>query len=113
VTASNERGTAPHAGPPRVAAQLLVRGIVQMVGYRAWTVRTAQALGLHGFVRNLHDARVEIFAEGDPAKIDALALQCRTGPRSARVDEVVRTDRAPRGANEFVWLADAAAPDDH
>lgn len=93
------------------AAQILVRGRVQMVGYRAWTRRTAKALGLCGFVRNLHDGRVEIFAEGDAQALEALVTACRAGPDGARVDEVVRTDRPPRGARAFVWAGDASGPD--
>src|SRR5688572_11224637 len=93
------------------AAQILVTGIVQMVGYRMWTTRTARALGVRGFVRNLHDGRVEIFAEGHAKAIDALVTQCWQGPSGARVDDVTRAARAPRGATDFVQVADAAAPD--
>lgn len=94
-----------------VAAQLLVSGMVQMVGYRAWTVRTARALGLTGFVRNLDDGRVEVFVEGDPHAIDELATKCWQGPPGARVDDVARAARAPRGATTFVQTGDAGAPD--
>lgn len=99
--------THPHED---AAAQLLVSGVVQMVGYRAWTVRAARALGLRGFVRNLDDGRVEIFAEGDPRALDALARECWQGPPGARVDEVRRAPRPPRGATAFVQAPDAAAP---
>ena len=94
-----------------IAAQLLVSGEVQMVGYRAWTERTARELGVAGWVRNLDDSRVEIFAEGDAAAIDALASRCMQGPRYARVDDVVRNARAPRGAKGFHILEDAAKPE--
>lgn len=93
------------------AAQILVSGVVQMVGYRMWTTRTARALSLHGFVRNLDDGRVEIFAEGDAKAIDALATQCWQGPSGARVDDVKKIAKAPRGATQFVQVADAAAPE--
>jgi acylphosphatase len=93
------------------AEQILVSGVVQMVGYRAWTTRAARALGLTGFVRNLDDGRVEIFAEGDPRAIDALATQCWQGPTNARVDDVTRVAKAPRGATSFHQVDDAASPD--
>lgn len=95
----------------KTAAQILVTGIVQMVGYRMWTTRTARALGLTGFVRNLDDGRVEIHAEGDAKAIDALVTQCWQGPSGARVDDVARTARATRGATQFVQVADASAPE--
>ncbi len=93
------------------AMQLLVRGDVQRVGYRAWCRRTARELGLSGFVRNLDDGRVEVFAEGDPGALDALAGACRTGPPHARVDDVARAPREPRGLSGFLHADDAAAPD--
>ena len=93
------------------AAQILVTGIVQMVGYRMWTTRTARGLGLCGFVRNLHDGRVEIHAEGEASSIDQLVTQCWRGPTDARVDDVTRVAKAPRGATAFVEVADAAAPE--
>ena len=92
------------------AEQLLISGDVQMVGYRAWTLRTARALGVTGFVRNLADGRVEIFAEGDAQAIDALAARCRQGPSHARVDNVARAVRPTRGATTFVLREDAPRP---
>lgn len=93
------------------AEQILVTGVVQMVGYRAWTTRTARALGLCGFVRNLDDGRVEIFAEGEARAIDALATRCWQGPPAARVEEVTRVLRPVRGATSFAQLPDAPAPE--
>lgn len=92
------------------AEQLLVSGVVQMVGYRAWTLRTARALGVAGFVRNLDDGRVEVFVEGEPGAIDALADACRRGPTHARVHAVARAARPARGLNTFVLLDDAPGP---
>ncbi len=93
------------------AAQILVTGIVQMVGYRMWTTRTARGLGLYGFVRNLDDGRVEIHAEGDTKAIDGLVAQCWHGPTGARVDDVVKVAKSARGATAFVQVGDASAPE--
>jgi acylphosphatase len=68
--------------------KILVSGRVQGVGYRDWVVRTAQRTGLTGWVRNLKDGRVEIFAAGDEAAIAGLAQACREGPPLARVEHV-------------------------
>ena len=65
-----------------------VSGRVQGVAFRDWTVRTAQKLGLIGWVRNLSDGRVEILASGEEAAIGELVDACREGPAQARVEHV-------------------------
>lgn len=76
------------------ARHYFIRGRVQGVGYRYFTLRTARALGVSGWVRNLPDRRVEVFAQGDPLKLDNLEQSLRDGPAYSRVDdiEVSRTD---------------------
>lgn len=71
-----------------VTQRIFVSGRVQGVSYRDWTVRTAQRLGLVGWVRNLTDGRVEILAEGEEDAIGKLVDACREGPPLARVDNV-------------------------
>jgi acylphosphatase len=93
------------------AVRLLVRGVVQGVGYRYWTERQARELGLRGWVRNLDDGRVEIFAEGEPAALDELERRCHRGPRSASVDQVAREARPVRGLLSFAADEDADAPE--
>ena len=75
---------------PRHAESLRIEGRVQGVGYRWWTLGTATALGLEGWVRNRRDGSVEILAIGDPRAIDALAEACRQGPSHALVRAVER-----------------------
>lgn len=48
----------------KISAHIRVEGMVQGVGYRAFTVDTAKAMGLNGWVRNLHDGSVEALFEG-------------------------------------------------
>jgi acylphosphatase len=74
------------------AARFLVSGRVQGVAFRAYTRAQAQALGLHGFARNLADGRVEVLAVGDAAAIERLAEWLHTGSPMARVDAVVRSE---------------------
>lgn len=50
-------------------ARIVVSGVVQGVGYRALVKQVARQLGLKGLVRNLEDAKVEIFCEGPSDKI--------------------------------------------
>ena len=88
------------------AAQLIVSGIVQGVGYRYWTERVARELGVNGWVRNLEDGRVEIFAEGERHAIDSLIERCKVGPRSAQVNNVEARPAKATGASEFTIRPD-------
>ncbi len=64
-------------------------GHVQGVGFRWWTRRQAEQLGLTGWVRNGDDERsVEVVAEGQPHDLDELERRLRSGPPGARVEEV-------------------------
>jgi len=71
-----------------VTRHLAVRGRVQGVFYRGWTVDQATELGLAGWVRNRRDGSVEILAEGPEEAVAALIERCRHGPPAARVDHV-------------------------
>lgn len=70
------------------AKRLRVRGRVQGVFYRGWTVERARALGLDGWVRNRRDGSVEILVSGPSDAVDALIEQCREGPPVALVSEI-------------------------
>ena len=74
------------------ARRLLVRGRVQGVLYRNWTVATARDLGLRGWVRNLGTGEVEILAIGEESAIEALIERCRQGPPAAKVTEIVASE---------------------
>ena len=66
------------------AAEILVEGRVQGVGYRAFVERHAASLGLVGYVMNLDDGRVRVYVEGDRTVIETLLGTLATGPRLAR-----------------------------
>lgn len=74
------------AGHERLHA--LVRGRVQGVSFRFYTVEEARRLGLQGWVRNLRDGDVEVLAEGPRTGLEALLAFLHRGPRAARVAEV-------------------------
>lgn len=67
---------------------MVIRGRVQGVGFRAWTVRRAQELGLRGWVRNRRDGSVEALLDGPEDRVAALLALCRQGPPAARVDSL-------------------------
>ncbi|MDB5099405.1 MAG: acyP [Cyanobacteria bacterium RYN_339] len=64
---------------------LYVSGRVQGVFYRASTEAVATPLHLTGWVRNLHDGRVEVVAEGPQEALDRLVQWCHRGPDAAQV----------------------------
>ncbi len=83
------------------ARRLLVRGRVQGVFYRNWTVAAARALGVAGWVRNLRSGEVEILAIGEEAAIAAFIQRCREGPPAARVTEIVTEEAEPEPLGGF------------
>ena len=68
--------------------QVIVRGRVQGVYFRASTQREARRLGLVGWVKNRSDGSVEIVAEGEEVAIRELYGWAQKGPSAARVDRV-------------------------
>lgn len=68
--------------------RVVVRGRVQGVGFRAWTVAQARTLGLAGWARNRLDGSVEMVLSGPAAAVEAMTAACRRGPLVARVDAV-------------------------
>ena len=73
-----------------------VFGRVQGVGFRWWTQRTGEALGLAGHVHNLGGGGVEVHARGRKENLDALERVLHEGPPMARVDAVTRIEADPR-----------------
>jgi acylphosphatase len=81
----------------RVARHFLVSGRVQGVGFRYFAQAAAMREGLHGWVRNLSDGRVEAEAEGDADAIERFERALRHGPPGARVDDVEIDAGVPTG----------------
>lgn len=75
----------------------VVSGRVQRVGFRAFAQAAAAAEGLHGWVRNTRDGRVEIAAEGEAEALLRFEHRLRHGPPAARVDDVDVTDIGASG----------------
>jgi acylphosphatase len=70
------------------AIHVFVSGDVQGVGYRQGCRHTARSLDLVGWVRNLADGRVEIFAQGPDEGLDRLMEWVWAGPATAGVSGV-------------------------
>ena len=89
--------TSMHDASARKKVHLFIAGRVQGVCYRAAGVEEAQKMGLCGWIRNLPDGRVEVVAEGNTARVEALLDWCRQGPPTARVQSVEVTWEDFRG----------------
>lgn len=63
----------------------MIKGRVQGVFYRDWTVENATELGLKGWVRNRRDGSVEALFSGRPESVTEMEQRCRRGPPAAMV----------------------------
>ena len=81
----------------RKAVHAFVSGLVQGVGYRYFTERVAREYGLVGYVKNLVDGRVEVFAEGEEEVLQDFLITLRKGPMMARVDDIETHWQEPTG----------------
>jgi acylphosphatase len=68
--------------------------MVQGVGFRFFAQRAATRLGVTGYVKNLPDGRVEVYAIGQPPQLEALRYELKRGPRSASIAEVAEEEAA-------------------
>jgi len=80
-----------------MAAEILVDGRVQGVGFRTYAQRKAALLGLAGYVMNLRDGRLRLRAEGARETIEELIRDLKKGPPLSRVDQVSVTWLPPTG----------------
>jgi acylphosphatase len=71
-----------------IVRRVIIRGRVQGVGYRAWVDHQARRVGLQGWVRNRRDGNVEAVFDGAEDIVARIIVLCRSGPPSARVDDV-------------------------
>ncbi|MGE5188657.1 MAG: acylphosphatase [Gemmatimonadota bacterium] len=76
-------------------ARVVVSGRVQGVWFRASTRDVAAGFGVHGFVRNLPDRRVEAVLQGERAAVEKTITFMREGPPGALVTDVSVEWRAP------------------
>lgn len=83
----------------RQAYKIIVKGIVQGVGFRYFTKQFADGLNVFGTVQNLRDGSVQIFVCGQSDKVLEFVEWCHNGPPSAKVDSL---NYEPTSENNFV-----------
>ncbi len=83
------------------ATRILIRGIVQGVGFRPHTAHAAARSGISGWVRN-GKAGVIIHAEGSSASLQQFVSDLRErAPRTALITDIDVQEQAPRGIDHF------------
>ncbi len=75
-----------------VIFQVVIRGRVQGIGFRAWTEITALELGVEGWVRNRCDGSVEALFAGSEEVVLTMIELCRNGPLGAHVETIDQRD---------------------
>lgn len=79
-------------GEQPIAKRFYVSGMVQGVGYRYFVERVASRLSFTGYVKNLRDGRVEVYAVGQGEVLLKLREELIRGPRAATVSNVAEED---------------------
>lgn len=69
--------------------RLVIRGVVQGVGFRYAMAAQARLLGVAGWVRNRRDGTVEAMVAGAAEPIAAMLAWSHHGPAGASVDHVM------------------------
>jgi acylphosphatase len=81
-----------HVFMVKVAKKYIISGQVQAVGYRFFAERLANQLGICGYVKNLWDDTVEVYAIGDEAPLEEFKRHLAQGPRSAHVTGIEESE---------------------
>jgi acylphosphatase len=76
-------------------------GRVQGVGFRYQTVSVAKGFEVTGFVRNLADGRVHLYAEGEESEVVAFQAELESELKSYIRKTEVQTDSGPRACQNF------------
>ncbi|HOD40146.1 MAG: Acylphosphatase [bacterium ADurb.Bin243] len=69
-------------------SHMFISGRVQGVGFRYFVARLASKYSVCGFVRNLANGDVEVYAEGEEKELDEFRSKVKTGPSHALVVRV-------------------------
>lgn len=75
---------------------ITVKGYVQGVGFRYYTLSAAKQTGIKGFVMNMPNGNVYIEAEGEPYQIEDFLEYVKIGPISSDVTDI-HVEDSPMG----------------
>jgi len=80
---------------PLKCVHAIVSGRVQGVGFRYFVGTVADRLGVTGWVRNVANGDVEVWAQAEPEVLEDFIGRLRTGPPTAYVQNVAVEWKAP------------------
>ncbi len=78
-----------------ITKHVIISGRVQGVGFRYFTKKSAESLGVSGWVKNLRSGDVEAVLQGSSESIDEMMNRLEAGPTTARVDEIKELEDKP------------------
>jgi len=84
-----------------ICVRIRVSGRVQGVGYRYFTQRNADLLGIKGWVRNIPGGGVEAVLEGERQTVGELLNLMKSGPSGALVSGMELSELKAKGFEEF------------
>jgi acylphosphatase len=77
-----------------VKTKIIIKGMVQGVGFRYYCFKIATALGLLGYAKNLYNGDVEIEVEGEDGAVNEFINLVKIGPEHSRVTSIsVESDK--------------------
>jgi len=86
----------------KLAIHIFIKGRVQGVSFRYFTLKQAQNLNIRGLVRNNPKGNVEAFAQGDKTNLELFIEILQQGPSFYRVDEMkLIWEHAERDYSDF------------
>ncbi len=86
------------------AVRLYIEGTVQGIFFRQFVKDNAERFNIRGFVRNLEDGKVEVFAEGEAENVDSLIELCKKGPKHSQIRKVDIKEEKLQDFKEFKIL---------
>ncbi|PAF52545.1 hypothetical protein BKH44_01835 [Helicobacter sp. 13S00477-4] len=84
--------------------KIIIKGVVQGVGYRKFCKAIADELGIKGNVKNLSDGSVEAYAQGDESVLNDFIKSLKMGPNRAQIQSVEFEDIVDMFFNDFEVL---------
>jgi len=84
--------------------KLIVKGKVQGVGFRYFTLNEAKLLSISGYVKNLSNGNVEIDAEGSVNLLPVFIEKIKQGPSFSYIEEVIIEKKDCKGNLMFQIL---------
>ena len=81
--------------------RIIVRGLVQGVGFRWSCLLQAERLGITGWARNVPDGSVELSLHGDDSAVTAMLDWLHKGPPGANVESLTQQDEPEPAPSRF------------